>query len=124
MAATDIQENVLRSLYELQNNSKVFTTNKALYEKALEKYMVSVPVLLSLRIFHVDIRTPRGTPRRRTERGGDRAAGGGFALAGGKKLSHARFAPVHSRREGGREKARAQGRNGGMEGGRSYSTEG
>ena len=65
MAATDIQENVLRSLYELQNNSKVFTTNKALYEKALEKYMVSVPVLSSLRIFHVDIRTPRGTPRRR-----------------------------------------------------------
>ena len=57
-------------------------------------------------------------------RGSDRAAGGGFALAGGKKLSHARFAPVHSRREGGREKARAQGRNGGMEGGRSYSTEG
>merc|ERR1719471_1178245 len=39
LAATDIQENVLRSLYELQNNSKVFTTNKALYEKALEKYM-------------------------------------------------------------------------------------
>ena len=45
MAATDIQENVLRSLYELQNNSKVYTTNKALYEQAFKKYLVSIPAL-------------------------------------------------------------------------------
>ena len=37
---------------------------------------------------------------RRTDRTSDRAAGGGFALAGGKKLSHARFAPVHSSKRG------------------------
>ena len=37
LSGVDIQENVLRSMYDLQNNSKLFSNNKSQYEQAAKK---------------------------------------------------------------------------------------
>ena len=42
LSGTDIQENVLRSMYDLQNNSKQFSNNKSQYEQASKKLKVGV----------------------------------------------------------------------------------
>ena len=40
LSGNDIQENVLRSMYDLQNNSKLFNNNKSQFEQASKKLKV------------------------------------------------------------------------------------
>ena len=42
LSGADIQENVLRAMFELQNNSKLFSNNKSQYEQASKKLKVGL----------------------------------------------------------------------------------
>ena len=42
LGGNDIQENVLRAMFDLQNNSKLFSNNKSQYEQASKKLKVGV----------------------------------------------------------------------------------
>ena len=61
-SGNDIQENVLRSMYDLQNNSKLFSNNKSQYEQVSKKLKVGL-LYLSLQSSKSVSRRLRGKRR-------------------------------------------------------------